>query len=255
MSKNKNTLYIIGVFIIVLIVLFLFSDFGRFNLSQKNNIQDILDNPSINLNKQLEITGLIYSVGNTFYIKDNEGYKLEIRECSKNRDLTLNEKQTIKGYIFTIESPTTPIFYCGVYNDTEYFQRINSIESRLKQAEENKQLADAQKEAEEKATITKAQADAQIEQERQNIEEDYKFKLASIPSGADKSLIDSYDWLPPLSNCEWATMKGWTLGGCTGCSACIYEKVVDNQYKVSVVIQYAENRNTYRGNTLSVSTI
>jgi hypothetical protein len=256
---NKNIFYIF-IAIVVITGFLLFSNLEILN-SNRDGIQNILEDSKINLEKQLEIKGVIYANGNTYYIKDDEGYKLEIRECSKNRDLTLNEKQTIKGYIFTIENPTTPIFYCGVYNDTEYFQRLESLENRLKQIEIEKQLVETQnkaleeqKIAEQEAAIEKIKEDAIISSEIKEIEDKYKGNLASIPSGTQKNVIETYTWLPPFSRFA-KSMEGWTLGGCTGCSAAIYEEVVENKYKVTLIIQYSDDGRTYRGNRLNISVI
>lgn len=267
--KNKKIRWLPWVIIgLILIVLFflaygtdLINNTKTSGILSSVSIQKILENPREYNNQSLELTGYVYKQGGLVFIRDNEGYKLEIKECSNNRDLTLDEKITIKGYIFDIENPVYPVFYCGVFDNSEYWQRYYSIQEKLRQQEEQKKLIKIRAE-EERKIQEELQRQSQIiaqqklsdENRRQGIENDYKIKLAAIPSGAEKSQIDIYDWLPPLSECL-SDMRGWTLGGCTGCRACIYEEILENKYKVNLIVQYRENGKTYRGYILDVSSI
>lgn len=265
--KKKKNILLVGI-LLVAVILFILAygkdvstDIKMKSILSGVSIQNILENPSGNLERSLKITGELYQSGNALYIRDSEGYRIEVRECSKNRDLMLNEKITIKGYIFNIENPTIPVFYCGVFNDTDYYEIKNSLYEKLSREEQEKILAEEAKRQEAEREIEErrqeqivAQQKLEDENRRQEIENDYKIKLSTIPSGSKRAQINAYDWLPALSECP-SDMRGWTLGGCTGCEACIYEEVLESKYKVYLVIQYSYDGNTYRGNTISVSII
>ena len=179
------------------------------------------------MNKQLEINAIVYQHDNKYYAKDDEGYKIELVDCTKNRDLALNEKQLLKGFIF---SDKTPLFFCGIYRADEYESRLN-----LAKAAEEEQTKLEEKRLQDEAEAQRAATEQQqkiveIERRRQEIYSDYNLKLVQLYKPMSKEEVENILQLTQ-TNCEHKPLDGKDL--------CEYQNIVEDRYKVRIVLIYS----------------
>lgn len=223
--KKHTFAILVGVVIIAVFILAygkdIFSSLGNISLmGSSNTIQNILETPQNYLNKQLEVGGEVYSSDGNYYVRNPQGYKLELQDCTTNRDLVMGEKTTFRGYILDKDDP---VFFCGIYNSTAYYQKIADIQAQ-------KRLQEIQTQQQ----IKQRQEQIATENRRKEIESDFKLRLAKINKGMSQGEVENILGLN-AANCQYK----YTVPDAE--NECSYSSVVENKYRVSFMIYYIDN--------------
>lgn len=192
-----------------------------------STIKEIVEYPESHLSQQLKLNAFVYQINATTYkARDDNGYEMELSECTKNRHLNVGQKQVLDGFILTTANP---VFVCGVYRAEDYQTRLDKFKKEEELAAQALVLTEKQRTEDELRLAQEQAKKDQIELHRQELEHEYNLKLAKLTTGMNRDDVEQILGLTAVK-CEYKSFGG--------ADQCDYQTVINNTYAFSVIVVY-----------------